>query len=83
MVIHQTEREIPSVLADSHWLTAFSDCKTRNSLSQHFSLRPELSPDLGLRQWPAIGKNVKHRHDLGLKTLWRENKFLSTRFWQF
>ena len=66
MVIHWTEREIPSVLADSHWLTAFSDRKMRNSLSQHCSLRPELSPDLGLRRWPAIGKNVKRRHDTGL-----------------
>ena len=66
MVIHRTEREILSVLADSHWLTAFSDCKMRNSLSQHFSLRPELSPDLGLRRWPAIGKNVKRRHDVDL-----------------
>ena len=66
MVIHWTEREIPSVLADSHWLTAFSDCKMRNSLSQHCSLRPELSPDLGLRRWPPIGKNIKRRHDIGL-----------------
>ena len=45
-------------------------------LNQDLSLKLKLSPGLDLRQWPALDKNVRHRYDVGLRTLWRENKFL-------
>ena len=77
MVINKVERQIPSVLADCYCLTAFSNCKTKKKLNQDLSLK--LEP----RQWPALDKNVRCRYDVGLRTLWRENKFLSTRFWWF
>ena len=77
MVINQVERQIPSVLADCYCLTAFSNCKTKKKLNQDLSLK--LEP----RQWPNLDKNVRCRYDVGLRTLWRENKFLSTRFWWF
>ena len=83
MVIIRAEREIPSVLAACYCLTEFSDCKTKKKLNQDLSLKLELSPGHGLRQWPALDKNVRHRYDVSLRTLWRENKFLSTRIWQF
>ena len=81
MVINKVERQILSVLADCYCLTAFSDCKTKKKLNQDLSLKLELRPGLGLRQWPALDKDVRYRYDVGLRTLWRENKFLSTRFW--
>ena len=78
MVIDQTERELASPcnrlpFANSiRWLL--------NDIRLNFDQKRSLSLGLGLRWWSVIDKNIKHRHDVGLRTLWRENKFLSTRF---
>ena len=57
--------------------------QNEKKLNQDLSLKLKLSPGLGLRQWPALDKNVRHRYYVGLRILWRENKFLSTRFANF
>ena len=84
MVIDRTERERERerVLASPCNRLPFANGIRRllNDIRLNFDLKPSLSPGLGLRRWPALDKNVKHRHDVGLRTLWRENKFLSTRF---
>ena len=78
MVIDRTERELASPcnrlpFANSiRWLL--------NDIRLNFDQKRSLSLGLGLRWWSVIDKNVKHRHDVGLRTLWRENKFLSTQF---
>ena len=78
MVIDRMERELASPcnrlpFANSiRWLL--------NDIRLNFDQKRSLTLGLGLRWWSAIDKNIKHRHDVGLRTLWRENKFLSTRF---
>ena len=57
--------------------------QNEKKLNQDRSLKLKLNPGLGLRQWSALNKNVRHRYDVGLRILWRENKFLSTWFWRF
>ena len=77
----QTERKLASSCNRLPFANGIK--RLLNDIRLNFDLKPSLSPDLGLRRWPALDKNVKHRNDVGLRTLWRENKFLSTRFWLF
>ena len=64
MVINRVGRESPSVLADCYCLTAFGYCKMKKKLNQDLSLKLKLNTGLGLRQWPTLDKNVKHRYDV-------------------
>ena len=81
MVIDQTERELASPCNGLPFANGIR--RLLNDIMLNFNLKRSLSPGLGLWRWLALDKNVKHRHDVGLRTLWRENKFLSTRFWLF